>query len=513
MGETRGTSGNPARRGMAMDRGAACACVGAGLLLAWLFALLCFEGIIRNHPELPETNRHDPFFLAATFSIAVCGVAVWLAPAALRTARRAASSRVVGPAVGAGLIAVTLVMGFVEPLGVAWCAGLGAAAGAGVFLLVFGWFGYFSACDLRSVGYLFFCMILVTFVGLWALFMMNVLVNRPAMVGMSCTMLVVSCILFAVVRAGAAHGEEGLPGFGDDDAEACAGVAGAGGAAGGIGRVVAKTAVFALSASFASMFVWIYNIKVYEDVFLEAIVHAGLVPWTYAASGAVVAAVFLFMWLASRRSGFVMVTFHRILLLAIVLSVSMALGGAAWFFGAYTLSHLAFFLSQMGVWVVLIRAAYLFDCSPMRHIALILGAQYLGDALAFALFLAVPLELWAGPDGRMALVALLGLICVVFLFVFTEADVKMVDRVWAAAPRDAVLEACGKLCDRCGLTKREAEVLVLLARGKNAVAVQDELGLSYSTVKTHKQSIYAKLGVHSQQELLLLVEGVAGGAR
>ena len=55
------------------------ACVGAGLLLAWLFSLLCFEGIIRNDPDA-AFNRHDPFFLAATLAIAACGAAAWFLP-------------------------------------------------------------------------------------------------------------------------------------------------------------------------------------------------------------------------------------------------------------------------------------------------------------------------------------------------------------------------------------------------------------------------------------------------
>lgn len=42
----------------------------------------------------------------------------------------------------------------------------------------------------------------------------------------------------------------------------------------------------------------------------------------------------------------------------------------------------------------------------------------------------------------------------------------------------------------------------LLAAGRNGVYIQQALGVSYNTVKTHVAHIYAKLGVHTHQELL-----------
>ncbi len=58
-----------------------------------------------------------------------------------------------------------------------------------------------------------------------------------------------------------------------------------------------------------------------------------------------------------------------------------------------------------------------------------------------------------------------------------------------------------------GLTKREVELCALLARGRNGRAISDQPTLSYNTVKTHVKHIYMKLDVHTQQELIDLVEG------
>lgn len=57
-----------------------------------------------------------------------------------------------------------------------------------------------------------------------------------------------------------------------------------------------------------------------------------------------------------------------------------------------------------------------------------------------------------------------------------------------------------------GLSPREADVCSLLGRGRNRQFVADELGISLETAKTHVTNIYRKLGIHSQQELLDVVE-------
>ena len=78
--------------------------------------------------------------------------------------------------------------------------------------------------------------------------------------------------------------------------------------------------------------------------------------------------------------------------------------------------------------------------------------------------------------------------------------------------RDELLSAaCDALAAECGLTEREREVFGMLARGHNGYHIRDALTLSYNTVKTHVKRIYRKLDVHSQQELIDLVDARAGG--
>ena len=66
-------------------------------------------------------------------------------------------------------------------------------------------------------------------------------------------------------------------------------------------------------------------------------------------------------------------------------------------------------------------------------------------------------------------------------------------------------QRCRELAASFGLTEREGEVFVLLARGKNATRVSEELSITKNTLKYHVRHIYEKCGIHSQQELIDLL--------
>lgn len=67
------------------------------------------------------------------------------------------------------------------------------------------------------------------------------------------------------------------------------------------------------------------------------------------------------------------------------------------------------------------------------------------------------------------------------------------------------IAACSTLAELFQLTRREEEVLQLLSEGMNAQAVAETLVVSTSTAKSHMRNIYAKLDIHTQNELIILV--------
>lgn len=101
-----------------------------------------------------------------------------------------------------------------------------------------------------------------------------------------------------------------------------------------------------------------------------------------------------------------------------------------------------------------------------------------------------------------------------FSFDATVAGVEPVQPVRelseeAAGARDYDA-VCARLTAEHGLTAREAEVLPLLARGRNVAYIMEELTLSRNTIKSYVARVYGKLDVHSHQELIDLVEREAG---
>ena len=67
---------------------------------------------------------------------------------------------------------------------------------------------------------------------------------------------------------------------------------------------------------------------------------------------------------------------------------------------------------------------------------------------------------------------------------------------------DAFQAACDRLIATYGLTKREGEILPYLASGYSLPYIRNELGISQSTIDTHVQHIYKKMGIHSREELI-----------
>ena len=76
-----------------------------------------------------------------------------------------------------------------------------------------------------------------------------------------------------------------------------------------------------------------------------------------------------------------------------------------------------------------------------------------------------------------------------------------------AVPEQQLFDsATESLCESYKLSQRERDVFVLLAKGYTSPRIQKELYIAAGTVNYHARNIYAKLGVHSKQELIEMVE-------
>ena len=80
------------------------------------------------------------------------------------------------------------------------------------------------------------------------------------------------------------------------------------------------------------------------------------------------------------------------------------------------------------------------------------------------------------------------------------------DAAASAAPSvDPIAARIGRIARDRGLSARETEVLALLAKGRSAPYIRDELIISLNTVNSHIKHIYTKLDVHTRQDVIDLV--------
>lgn len=135
-------------------------------------------------------------------------------------------------------------------------------------------------------------------------------------------------------------------------------------------------------------------------------------------------------------------------------------------------------------------------------------AMFFGHTIATGLSAALPPSAFANAYFVVAFVLLLGA-----LMLSNSNNLKT---GWGLARSgDGTAEAmdftlaCAKIATEWNLTKRESEILALLAKGKNKTAIAERLTISVDTAKTHIANIYRKADVHSQQDLMDFVESVS----
>lgn len=77
-------------------------------------------------------------------------------------------------------------------------------------------------------------------------------------------------------------------------------------------------------------------------------------------------------------------------------------------------------------------------------------------------------------------------------------------------PSDTMLSdtetACSHIAIQRSLSSRQAEILSLIALGRDVERIAKALHLSPNTIRSYRKSLYAALGIHSKQELIDLVE-------
>lgn len=92
--------------------------------------------------------------------------------------------------------------------------------------------------------------------------------------------------------------------------------------------------------------------------------------------------------------------------------------------------------------------------------------------------------------------------------IFTEGSDATPPAEDTPAARGRFRQRCEVIANTYLLSRRENEVMYYLARGYKSSHIQQQLYISEGTAKTHIRHIYRKLNIHSQQDLIHLIDEV-----
>ena len=165
------------------------------------------------------------------------------------------------------------------------------------------------------------------------------------------------------------------------------------------------------------------------------------------------------------------------------------------------------------VWIASIDVAKYSAHAPVRFIAFTavftFGGQCLGASATNAALLSL------GPSGVTIIAGIMAslLVFAVIWLAPSEAVSQLFALSEGRTKAPANPPGLGTLIERFGLTARELDVAELLASGRSARFIQDQLNISESTTWTHIRHIYQKMGVSNRQAFLTLMEEIAQGEK
>ena len=173
-------------------------------------------------------------------------------------------------------------------------------------------------------------------------------------------------------------------------------------------------------------------------------------------------------------------------------------------------------LVVMLLWAMLAEVARRCSASPLAVFALGWTTYSLPFSLGWLVGSALDTVGW----GTSVVGLIVYLLALSTLFFLNERDFsrnRMFADLEAPAPAASSAAPLRDACHEVGrageLTEREEEVMYLICMGRSKGYIAENLSISENTVRSHSRHLYAKLDVHSKQELLDLVLAKAGEAQ
>ena len=231
--------------------------------------------------------------------------------------------------------------------------------------------------------------------------------------------------------------------------------------------------------------------------------------------GVIVASIGVALILIRKGESFEFKRLWQVALISMALGVLLfvSLGGSGPLMVAGVLVSMAYELCLMLTYAILgdlvYRSFYNSTFLFAVELAVALAAGHLGNGLA--------MHLGAGL-AESSVVMFVGVACVLGTL-FSAACIlafskRSMQETWGTIVKtplsqdfDLLFEKtrlglrCHELAQEANLSRREEEVLLLLAQRKRPAAIAEQLGIEASTVATHRKHVYQKLDVHSVKQL------------
>jgi|GEM_PF-5865633 len=187
-------------------------------------------------------------------------------------------------------------------------------------------------------------------------------------------------------------------------------------------------------------------------------------------------------------------------------------------FAVRSLTSMAYLLLFIVLWCCMLARMNVYGDAPAKAIGAALGTVSLSAGIGWGVRGLMAL-LYPSQNAPMTLLIGLGFLDLAF-FLFGFSDTALMAYVTGdkassehrkhetdSEPyRMPFKEACSQIGAEAGLTPRELEVFILLAKGRDTEHIAEDLVVSYYTVRAHVRNIYEKLGVHSKQEMLDMID-------
>lgn len=176
-------------------------------------------------------------------------------------------------------------------------------------------------------------------------------------------------------------------------------------------------------------------------------------------------------------------------------------------FVSVVLDQISYFCFSFVLWVMAVVLCQRFARNKIRILAFVRLGSTLGAfvGLVIGRFVASDIGLSIGSIFACMLLAVT-IVLIAMRLIFSDTVFMSVMEIVPFSLRKRFQDKCQAVIEHYGLSGREAEIMMLFAKGRNLAYIQEELYLSRNTISTHRQHIYKKLGIHSQQELLDLIQ-------